>query len=135
MEEGDTLANALVGGAITFFTGNFVPLAPVLGGAVAGYLEGGSRRDGMRVGAYSGFVAFVPLLVLAFVISSIFGVLGLGFGLGVFGPGGPGLGIAGFVGALFLVLFVVLSFVYFVGGGALGGWLGNYVKYDTDVEL
>lgn len=135
MEEGDTLVNAVLGGAVTFVTGNFVPLAPVLGGAVAGYLQGGTRREGLRVGAYSGLIAFVPLVFVAIAISSVFGIVGIGFGLGVFGSGAPGLGAAGFLGILFVLIFLVMAFVYFVGGGAIGGWLGNYVKYDTDVDL
>ncbi|WP_248515393.1 DUF5518 domain-containing protein [Salinarchaeum laminariae] len=133
MDEGDTLANALVGGAVTFFTGNFVPFAPVLGGAIAAYLEGGSRRDGVRVGAYSGFIAYVPLLALTVVVSSVLGVVG--FGIGFLNRGGVGLGIAGFLGAIVFLLILVVSFLYFVGGGALGGWLGNYLKHDSDLDL
>lgn len=135
MEEGDTLVNAVLGGVVSFLTGNFVPFAPVLGGAVAGYLEGGTRRDGVRVGALSGLIAFVPVMAVAVVISSILGAVGLGFGLGIFGGGAPGLGAAGFLGALFVLFLLVMAVVYFVGGGALGGWLGNYVKYETDVDL
>lgn len=133
MEEDNTLANAALGGVVTFLTGNFVPLAPVLGGAVAGYLQGGTRQEGMRVGAYSGLIAFVPLVLLAMAISSLIGVVGIGFG--VFGPEIPGLGAAGLLGFLLLGLFLVMAFAYFVGGGAVGGWLGNYVKYETDVDL
>ncbi len=33
-----------------------VPLAPLLGGGIAGYLEGGERDDGVRVGLLSGVV-------------------------------------------------------------------------------
>lgn len=132
MKEGATLLNALLGSAITFLTGNFLPFAPVLGGAIAGYLEGGTRRDGMRVGAYSGLIAFVPLLALATVVSSVFGIVGIGFG--VFG-GVPGLGAVGVIGILFVAFLVLMAFVYLVGGGAVGGWLGNYVKYETDVDL
>lgn len=130
MDEGDTLVNALIGAAITFVTGNFVPFAPVLGGGVAGYLEGGDRMDGVRVGAYSGLIAFVPVLALWFVLTS---VIGFGFGLGIIG--GADTGLAGIVGIVVLLFVLVFGFAYYVGGGAAGGWLGNYVKYDTDVDL
>lgn len=130
MEEGDTLVNALIGGAITFVAGNFVPFAPVFGGGVAGYLEGGDRMDGVRVGAYSGLIAFVPILALGFVLTSI---IGFGFGIGIIS--GTGAAGAGLVGIVFLFFFLVIGFAYFVGGGAVGGWLGNYVKYETDIDV
>lgn len=130
MEEGDTLVNALIGGAVTFVAGNFVPMAPVFGGGVAGYLEGGDRMDGVRVGAYSGLIAFLPVLAFAFALTSIIGV---GFGFGLFTN--PEAAAGGLLGIAVLLFILVIAFVYFVGGGAAGGWLGNYVKYDTDVDL
>lgn len=123
MAEGDTLVNALVGGAVAIFL-SFLPLSPVLGGAVAGYLQGGDRGDGARVGAYAGLVAFLPLVG--------FGVLALGVGAFLVGIDVPfALGV---VGLLLLSLFgLVLAGLYTVGLGALGGWLGNYVLTDTDL--
>jgi len=125
MDEGDTLRNALIGGGFTIVTGSVVPLAPVVGGAIAGYLEGGSREDGVRVGLYAGLIALVPLVLFAFLASSLLGVVGL-----VAGTILPGI-----AGAIFLVVALVGGVLYFVVGSALGGWLGNYVKYDTDVDL
>lgn len=130
MEEGDTLVNSLIGGGVTFVAGNFVPMAPVFGGGVAGYLEGGDRMDGVRVGAYSGFIAFLPMLAFAFFLTSI---IGFGFGFGLFAN--PDAAAGGLFGIVFLLFMMAFMFVYFVGGGAAGGWLGNYVKYDTDVDL
>lgn len=136
MEEGDTLVNAAIGGAVTFVAGSFVPFAPILGGGVAGYVEGGDRMDGVKVGAYSGAIAYVPSLAITLLIVSFLGVAGLGFGLGLFGLDDAGLGAAGLLGAVVLFfVYLVASFAYFVGGGALGGWVGNYVKYDTDVDF
>ena len=79
MAEGDTLVDALIGGVVSIVL-SFTALSPILGGAVAGYLQGGDRGAEIRVGAYAGLVAAVT-----------------------------------------------------IGLSALGGWLGNYVKYDTDV--
>ena len=130
MAEGDTLINALVGGIASIVL-SFVPLSPVLGGAIAGYLQGGTRNDGLRVGAYSGVVAAIPLALFFVFALALFGVVGIFTA----GPGGGGAGAAGGI-ALFLFAFVfalVVSAIYTVGLGAIGGWLGNYVKYDTDL--
>lgn len=123
MAEGDTLANALIGGAVAIFL-SFLPLSPVLGGAVAGYLQGGDRGDGARVGAIAGAVAFLPIVGI--------GVLVLGVGTFYVGSGSPfALGVGGLL--LLLLMGLVVAGLYTVGLGALGGWLGNYVRYDTDL--
>lgn len=123
MGEGDTLINALIGGVASIVL-SFIPLSPVLGGAIAGYLQGGSRNDGLRIGAYSGVVAALPL-ALFFVVFLLF------FGAAILDVGGPGAGIGAFL--LFGIIALVIAAVYTVGLGAAGGWLGNYVKYDTDL--
>ena len=121
MAEGDTLLNAVIGGIASIVL-SFVPFSPVLGGAVAGYLHGGDRGEGVRVGAYAGVVAAIPLALLLFVAVAIFGVFAMGGR-----PGG---------GAILVVFFLFAAVVVagiIVGLSALGGWLGNYVKYDTDL--
>lgn len=124
MGEGDTVINALLGAVATAILSGFVPLAPVLGGAIAGYLEGGTRDDGLRVGAFSGVI---PLL-LAIPIAV----------LGLFVFGGAFLGMrAPMSMSVFAVVMIVVGLffglLYFVGLSAAGGWLGNYVKHDTDI--
>ncbi|GGN90410.1 MULTISPECIES: DUF5518 domain-containing protein [Haloarcula] len=122
MAEQDTLLNAVIGAVATAILSGF-PFAPVFGGALAGYLEGGDRDDGLRVGAISGAIGLVfTLVVFAFV-----GLVFLGFLLG-----GMPMHL-GAVGVVFLVGAAVFAAVYVVGLSALGGWLGNYVKYDTDL--
>lgn len=107
-----TLVNALVGAVVTVVTVFIVPLSPVLGGAVAGYMQGGDNDDGLKVGALSGVIALVPVLLLApltlffFVIEPIFALVML-------------------VLALFSVTFLV---AYTVGLSALGGIVGVYLK-------
>ncbi|KAA9398674.1 hypothetical protein Har1130_10690 [Haloarcula sp. CBA1130] len=125
MGEGDTFVNAVIGAVATALLSGFVPLAPLLGGGIAGYLEGGSRDDGVRVGFLSGVIGLAMSLVF-FVVVFVFLAAFLAFvpeALGVFGA----------MGLLVLVLGAVTTAAYFLGLSALGGWLGNYVRYDTTI--
>lgn len=107
------LASALVGGLATLLLG-FVPLSPVLGGAIAGYLRRGSRRTGLKIGAAAGLVAAIPSFV-GLVVLSLFVVAG---------PGGSS--------AVRFVLLVLLGMtvisVYVVGLSIAGGYLGVVVR-------
>lgn len=128
MAEGDTGVNALIGDVVTVLTSGTM-VGPILGGAVAGYLEGGSSDDAVRVGAYSGIIALVPFLLFALFVSAFLGFAGAGFM-------GMDHGIFGFdagLGAFPMVFIIGLALVYVVGLSSLGGWLGNYLKYDTDI--
>ena len=122
MAEGDTLLNAVIGGVASIVL-SFIPFSPVLGGALAGYLQGGDRSTGLRIGVYAGVVAAIPLALVLIAVIAIFG-----FVLAIPPGGGEGA-------AILVVFLVVLVFValYTVGLSALGGWIGNYVKYDTDL--
>ncbi|EMA21148.1 MULTISPECIES: DUF5518 domain-containing protein [Haloarcula] len=125
MEEGDTFVNAVIGAVATALLSGFVPLAPLLGGGIAGYLEGGERDDGVRVGFLSGVIGLAISLIF-FVVVFVFLAAFLAFvpeALGVFGA----------MGLLVLALGTVMTAAYFLGLSALGGWLGNYVKYDTTI--
>ena len=113
-----TWTNALVGGVVTVVTA-FIPFSPALGGGVAGYLEGGDDREGLRVGALAGLVAAIPLVL-------VFGVvfLVLSVGMAVTGELAGPLFVVGIllVVALFLVAYtVVLSAV----GGLVGSALAD----------
>ena len=127
MAEGDTFLNALIGAVINVVGGPIVPFATVLGGAVAGYLQGGSRSAGLRVGALAGLLSLLPLLVVGF----FFGNLFVGLFLGGFGVPRAFSGL----GTLIVVTIVFSAVVYTVAFSAVGGWLGNYVKYDTDIDF
>lgn len=121
-EQGPSLLiNALLGGIVAVL-GAFLPFSTVLGGCVAGYLQGPDRRAGLKAGALAGFVALIPLLLVAFLVSGFLVFVPVPHG----GPGG-GLGFGGFVVALALTLFGILG-IYTVGGGALGGYVGSYLK-------
>ncbi len=125
MAEGDTFVNAVLGAVTTLVLTPLVPFAPVLGGLVAGYLEGGDRDAGLRVGAVSGAVALLPLVLVAVFAANVF-LFFVGVSMG------PGRMLGG-LGVLALAVGVVIVAVYTVGLSTLGGWLGNYVKYDTDI--
>ncbi|WP_262178087.1 DUF5518 domain-containing protein [Haloarcula laminariae] len=123
MGEQDTLLNAVIGAVASAVLG-FVPFSPVLGGAIAGYLQGGTRSDGLRVGAISGVLGL-------FVGAVFFGLFFVLFGAYLFGVGAPPL-FSHF--ALFvLAIGAILSALYTVGLSALGGWLGNYARYEMDL--
>jgi hypothetical protein len=122
MAEQDTLLNAVIGAVATAVLSSFVPFAPVFGGALAGYLEGGDRNDGLRVGAISGAIGLAVLMLFAVIVFVGFGLLAL--------EAPAAFGAFGLV--VFLVVFVG-GLVYIVGLSAAGGWIGNYVKYETDI--
>ena len=113
MSERSTLLNAAIGAAVTVvFT--VLPFSPVLGGAVAGYLEGGDYREGATVGALSGVLAAIPMALFATVLLAFFTIV----------PAAAGeMGVGLFFGVMFLMvgLFFLL---YTVGLSALGGVLG-----------
>ena len=123
MAEHDTLRNAVIG-AVASIVLSFVPFSPVLGGVVAGYLQGGTRSDGLRVGTISG--------VLGLLVGAAFFLIVVLF-LGVFAIGTNAPSSFGIVGLLFLLVAGVVSALYTIGLSALGGWLGNYAKYELDV--
>lgn len=103
-----TLLNGVIGGAVAIVLA-FLPFSPLLGGAVAGYLET-DDGEAVKAGVVAGIVALVPIV--------LFGGFVLAFLLG-FGPRGFGLV------ALFLL---VLGGLYSVGLAALGGLLGAYLE-------
>lgn len=128
MAEGDTIPNAVVGAVVGGITVGFAgPFAPILGGGVSGYLEGGDRTDGLTVGALAGVVMLLPIAVF-FALFQFIAVAVMGTVLG------PNMfDLAGGLTTIFLAIGLFFLLVFLAGFGALGGYLGNYVKYDTDV--
>ncbi len=107
----NSLLNALIGAVVTVVL-SFTVISPILGGALAGYLE---KENGVRIGAIAGVIAVVPL-VLFFLLAV--------FGIGFFVVGGPGVGLFGLFALVFAFTFG-LAFV--IGLSALGGYLGVYL--------
>lgn len=114
VETPNTMLNAVIGGIVTALAFMFLgPFSPVVGGGVAGYLEGGETSDGLKVGAFAGLVALVPL-VLFLPLLLVF--------VPVFGPRGG-------VTFLFVLVFgLSIMGAYALGFSALGGVLGAYLK-------
>ena len=110
-----TVINALIG-AIAGIVLSFIPLSTVLGGAIAGYLEGGTAEDGVKVGAIAGLIMLIPIL--------FFGTVFLSFFVGL-GPGGPPAAFG-----VMAVVVIVFGALYTVGLGILGGFLGVYLKHE-----
>jgi hypothetical protein len=106
---------------------SWLPLSPVLGGAVAGYLQGPDTSRGLRAGALAGGIAAIPgLLGVAAVGTFVLGIPVLGaVGGGSGSLLGFGLGIVGILLVLALLLVIVLG--YFVALSAAGGYLGSVV--------
>lgn len=113
------LVNALIGAVVTVVV-SFVPFSPILGGGVAGYLQHGSREEGVKVGAISGVIATIPVVLGVLLIASFFAIVPAGMGSVRFALGGL---------VLALVTFLVAG-VYTVGLGAVGGYLGAYLAED-----
>jgi hypothetical protein len=105
----NTVLNGLIGGVVAVVL-SFIPLSPVVGGGVAGYLEGGDQRNGLAVGVIAGVVALVPFVFLG-MVAAVF----------LIAPGGARL-------LPLLLVFLVFGAVYTVGLSALGGVLGIYVR-------
>lgn len=117
MASGRTVVHALVGAVVSVVL-SFVPFSTILGGAVAGFLEGPDGRDGLIAGALTGVITFVP--IVGFALFAL-GIVGFGMGVAV-------VPIEGF--AVVLVLIAMLSTVvllYTVGLSLLGGYLGAYL--------
>lgn len=118
MGESDTLLNAGIGAVVTIVT-SFLPFSPVLGGAVAGYLQGGTRTEGAKVGGISGAISLLPMLFFGFIVM-----------LFLFGAAPAEGGIAF---AFLLLVAGTAAVAYTVGLSALGGYVGVYVLEETDV--
>jgi hypothetical protein len=110
----DLLVGAGVGAFVAVFLW-YIPLSPLLGGAAAGFLQGGSRADALTAGTLSGVL--IPVVALLFGIVAF-----LVAGAQVFGrfPFGPGVAAG----------LAVVGVVYAVGLGTVGGWLGGLALRD-----
>ncbi|MFC5368370.1 DUF5518 domain-containing protein [Salinirubrum litoreum] len=119
------LVNALVGAVVTVVT-SFVPLSPVLGGGVAGYLQRGDTREGATVGAISGLLVAIPLAILGTLVAALFTIVPEG--------GGGGLLFA-FVFLAILLVSSVYSVAFSALGGVLGAYLAREYRGDEDDEF
>jgi hypothetical protein len=104
-------------GAVVAAIFPFVPLSPLLGGGVAGYLSPSRGDRTARVGALAGLLVATPAVLI-----SGFTTVGLYAGLAVFAESGVRVLTTGLlaIGVLFVLLMSV-------GLGGLGGYLARVV--------
>ena len=117
MVGGRTFIHAIIG-AVVGVVLSFIPFSTVIGGAVAGFLEGPDGREGALAGALAGAITFVPFVGLSILLLGI-----LGFGMGV-----AAVPLEGF--AVVLLMFALgssMMLLYTVGLALLGGYLGAYL--------
>jgi hypothetical protein len=91
---------------------SFLPLSELLGGGIAGYLNRGTGRNGVVVGAIAGLVAFLPYLLVSAYLAASPGI----------GLPGPDLGLSR---AFVIASAATVAFVYVTGLSALGSLLGT----------
>ncbi len=111
-----TLTNGFLGAVVTVVF-SFIPFSPVLGGAVAAYLQKGDGNESLRVGAISGLMAAAPLVLI---ITFVFGFLSLI-------PLAEGEPVATGFFWLILLFGAGVILVYSVGLSAAGGFVGHVI--------
>jgi len=106
----DLLLYGLLGG-IAGSVLSFVPFATVLGGALAGYLCGGTSADALKTGAVAGLVMTLPFVAMVAFVLFLFGFAGAPAEFG-----------------LFALLVVGAGAAYTLGSGVVGAFLGHYLR-------
>ncbi|WP_280587406.1 DUF5518 domain-containing protein [Halorubrum sp. Boch-26] len=106
----DLLAYGVLGGIVGSVL-SFVPFATVLGGAVAGYLCGGTSSDGLKTGTVAGVVMTLPFVAMVAFLLFLFGFAGAPAEFGVFA-----------------LLVIGVGAAYTLGSGVIGGYLGHYLR-------
>ena len=114
MADRTELRNAAIGAVVTILL-SFTGFSAILGGGLAGYLQAAPPRRGARVGAISGGIAVVPILL----------VLVVGFVLYFGQP--SALAIPGAMEVAVILLVFPLLFAWIIGLSALGGYAGAYL--------
>lgn len=123
--QGDFWINAVIGAVATFVIGA-LPLiqfvAPIGGGAVAGYLQNTGTGDGAKVGAVAGLIGAIPALMIGILFLGFFGLAGASSGTAEGFLGG------GLVGGIFFVIIIVAiigSTIFSAIGGAIGAMVAE----------
>lgn len=115
---GKTFMNAVIGAIVTIVL-FFLPLSPVLGGSVSGYLQGGDQREGSKVGSLAGLMASIPLFLTLLLAVPLF----------VFAP--FGVPVMPVNAVVFAVLLLLLLLFYTVVLGTIGGIVGVYLAREN----
>ncbi|UWG47905.1 Zn-ribbon domain containing protein [Halanaeroarchaeum sp. HSR-CO] len=122
---------AVLLGALVSIVAGFLPfvsfVAPLLGGAVAGYLQRSGWRDGATAGGLMGVVLAV-IGVLGQALSSVLPPFPAAV---ILGPWARGFGLGLDSVVVFLVASAVLLVLVGAIGGAIGGRFGNRQRTQT----
>lgn len=121
MTEGKPFTNAVIGAIVTIVASPLLPLAPLAGGTVSGYLEGGDNRNGMTVGAMAGLIAYIPLFTLLVLLGNLFAFF-------LIGGGGTGSALIGGAGLVVVIFVALAGFAYVVLLSLVGGFVGSYLN-------
>lgn len=119
--------NAVIGGIAGVIL-SFVPLSPILGGGIAGYLQHGTRENGLKIGAWAGLVMLIPFIFIGFFLMML---LGLG---GISATYGVNMGVTPIAFGILGLFLIALSSLYTVGLSALGGYLGVYIWENVNTD-
>lgn len=123
-----TLILAFIGLFIPFIT---LPLAPLFGGIVVGYLAGGSYRNGIINGGLStGIAGFIYSLVVLLLLGGVFSALITAAGLSVTSE------TITLIAILFAIIMSILYFIFGLIGGLVGVAISgmNKEKRVTKIE-
>ena len=114
MVERNELRNAAIGAVVTILL-SFTGFSALLGGGLTGYLQAVPPKRGARIGAISGGIAVIPILLL----------LVLGFLLYLGQP--SALGIPGAMELVIILIMFPVLFAWIIGLSAVGGYAGAYL--------
>lgn len=108
-------------GAVVAAIGSFIPLSPLLGGAVSGYITGTpNNRSPVKSGALAGLFALIPIGIIG-----LFSAIGFSNGFAAVGDGE----LSGFT-AIVIAITSGISLLVGIVLAAIGGYVGNWIRED-----
>lgn len=112
---GQTVKNAGIGALVSLVL-ILVPFSTVVGGGVAGYLEGETRSSGALVGGLAGLYYSILLFPMALIAVPLLVISPFGI------PIVPGNSI------VFVLVLLLIVYLYTIPTGVIGGILGKYLS-------
>jgi hypothetical protein len=115
---------------VLMYIGNYIPylhrtIAPIMGGIIAGYVVGGSYKNGIIYGGFSaGIVGFLYSLVIIILSAGI----ALATSVSMVIVPSTLNGESGFITAGIIILGATMSFVIYFIMGLIGGLIGVAIK-------